>query len=97
MPPDDGTSKQIWTMANSIMAAMGAMVILLLTLGYYGLMNKIDTGDALTRAQLVEVVSELKAQNTAFQALCQTVARIDTLQKIRIDKEVREERQRRYR
>jgi len=40
--------QQVWTLSNTVMAAMGGLILILLTGGFWSINNKIDSGDTAT-------------------------------------------------
>jgi hypothetical protein len=88
----NGTEPRVWSLTNTILAALGGFNILLLTAGFWGINNKIETGDKLINERLSELSVQLRSTNDKFQKLCEDVSRIDTYQKIRLDREGRREK-----
>lgn len=87
-----------WTLANTIMAAMGAVIMLLLTLGFYSQNTKIEVGDRLIREeiaagnkaamdQIKEIKEQYKDTSNCLVGLVRDVSRIDANQKARMDRE----------
>jgi len=88
----NGTEPRAWSLTNTILVAMGSLILLLLTGGFWGINNKIDTGDKIIGERLTDLSVQLRSTNDKFQKLCEDVSRIDTYQKIRLDKESREKK-----
>jgi hypothetical protein len=80
-----------WTLTNTILAAMGALILLLLGAGFWSINSKIESGDLGINARLAELSAQLHTTNDLFQKLREDVTRIDTHQKSRLDRE-RDER-----
>jgi len=80
---------KVWNMANLIITALAGIIALLVSAGFYQLTNKIEQGDAAIYARLGEMRNDIKGQNECIMALQKEITRIDTLQKIRIERDNR--------
>jgi hypothetical protein len=90
--------RAMWTLTHTLMAGMGGLITLLLAGALYGIYDKIETGDKITReiitqqnmitqARLTLLSAEIKSNNERLQKVCDDVSRINTLQNIRIERE----------
>lgn len=78
-----------WSLSNIIMAAMGALVLLMLTAGFWSIINKIETGDLAINVRIAELSGQVRFNNDKFQKVIEDISRIDALQKMRLEKEYR--------
>ena len=76
-----------WSLTNTMLAALGALLLLFISLGFYSITAKIDAGDQLIYTAIGQLRTEVTSTNTRMNKLCEDVTRIDTLQQIRIKKE----------
>ena len=83
--------QKIWNMANIIITAMAAIIAALVSVGFYSISTKIEIGDTAIYARLVEIKSDVKGLSETMAKLQSDVTRIDTLQKLRLEKEARED------
>ena len=49
-----------WSIANSIMAGMGAVIVILLGLGFNSILSQIKDGDTVINARLAEIIQQHK-------------------------------------
>ena len=83
--------QKIWNMANIIITAMAAIIAALVSVGFYSISTKIEIGDTAIYARLVEIKTDVKGLSETMSRLQTDVTRIDTLQRLRLEKEAREE------
>ena len=83
--------QKVWNMANLVITAMAAIIAALVSIGFYSISNKIEIGDSAIYARLSEIKFDVKGLSETMARLQSDVTRIDTLQKVRIEKENREE------
>ena len=83
--------QKVWNMANLVITAMAAIIAALVSVGFYSISTKIEIGDTAIYARLVEIKSDVKGLSETMAKLQSDVTRIDTLQKLRLEKEARED------
>jgi hypothetical protein len=83
---------KVWNIANLIIAGMGFIIACLVSTGFYSISNKIEVGDAAIYARLSEIKQDVKGLNDCIIKMQSDITRIDTLQRLRLDKENREMR-----
>lgn len=87
----NGSDTKIWNLANVIITVMAAIIAALISVGFYSLGTKIETGDAAIYSQLSKIEANLKYTSECIMRMQSDITRIDTLQKMRIERENREE------
>jgi hypothetical protein len=85
---------KVWNLANVIITVMAAIISVLIAAGFNSLGNKIETGDAAIYSQLSKIENNLKSTNECIMRMQSDITRIDTLQKIRLEREVRDDNRR---
>lgn len=90
----NGSDAKVWNLANVIITIMAGIIAALISAGFYSLGNKIETGDASIYAQLSKIEGNVKATNECMMRMQSDITRIDTLQRMRLEKESREENRR---
>ena len=83
--------QKIWNMANIIITAMAAIIAALVSVGFYSISTKIEIGDTAIYARLIEIRGDVKGLSETIAKLQSDITRIDTLQKLRLEKEARED------
>ena len=83
--------QKVWNMANLVITAMATIIAALVSIGFYSISSKIEIGDSAIYARLVEIKSDVKGLSETMAKLQSDVTRIDTLQKLRLEKEARED------
>ena len=94
--------QKIWNMANIIITAMAAIIAALVSVGFYSISSKIEIGDSAIYARLIErdsviytrlteIKIDVKGLSETLTKMHNDITRIDTLQKIRIERENRDE------
>ena len=83
--------QKIWNMANIIITAMAAIIAALVSVGFYSISSKIETGDSAIYARLIEIKSDVKGLSETITRMQSDITRMDTLQKMRIERENRDE------
>ncbi len=74
-------------MANTIMAAMGAVIVILLGLGFTSILGQIKDGDSAIYSQLNEIKQQHKETNNHFLELAKDVATLKANQNARLERE----------
>ena len=82
---------KVWNMANLIITGMAVIIAGLVSAGFYGLSNKIEAGDAAIYSRLTELYNGQKTINDCIMRMQSDITRIDTLQKMRLEREARDE------
>jgi hypothetical protein len=82
---------KVWNLANVIITIMAGVIAVFIGLGFNSLGNKIETGDNIINARLSKIEDNQKSLNDCIMRMQSDITRIDTLQKIRLDKENRDE------
>ena len=70
---------------------MAAIIAALVSVGFYSISTKIEIGDTAIYARLIEIRGDVKGLSETIAKLQSDITRIDTLQKLRLEKEAREE------
>ena len=83
--------QKIWNMANIIITAMAAIIAALVSIGFYSISTKIEIGDTAIYARLIEIKSDVKGLSETITRMQSDITRMDTLQKMRIERENRDE------
>ena len=87
--------QKVWNMANLVIVGMATIIAALVAFGSSNILNKIELGDAAIYAQvvprLIEIKSDVKGLSETMANLQKDITRIDTLQKLRLEKEARDE------
>ena len=86
---------KVWNLANVIITVMAGIIAVIIGFGLNSLSTKIEQGDAAIYARMGEVKQEVKGINECLMRMQSDITRVDTLQKMRIDKESRDEVRRR--
>jgi hypothetical protein len=86
---------KVWNLANVIITVMAGLKAVIIGFGLNSLSTKIEQGDAAIYARLGELKGEIRGINDCLMRMQADITRVDTLQKMRIDKEAREENRRR--
>jgi len=86
----NGDSK-VWNLANVIITIMAGLIAVIIGFGLNSLSSKIEQGDAAIYARMGEVKSEIKGINECLMRMQSDITRVDTLQRMRIERENREE------
>jgi hypothetical protein len=82
---------KVWNLANVIITVMAGIIAVLIAAGFNSLGTKIETGDAAIYAQLAKIETNLKSTNECIMRMQSDITRIDTLQKVRLEREQRED------
>ena len=82
---------KVWNLANVIITVMASIIAIIVGFGLNSISTKIEQGDAAIYARLSEVKLEVKGINDCMMRMQSDITRIDTLQKMRIERENREE------
>jgi hypothetical protein len=85
---------KVWNLANVIITAMAGIIAILIAAGFNSLGNKIETGDNLINSRLVVIEGNQKSFNECIMKMQADITRMDTLQKVRLDREIRDENKR---
>ena len=80
-----------WNLANWIIIALAGIIGALVVAGYSSLKSESNANSATIYARLGQIENKVDATNTEVKQLSKDVTRIDTLQKMRLDKEARED------
>lgn len=91
MAPTNENNK-IWTTSNLILTGLGSLILLLLAGGFWSINNKIETGDRVIGERITGLSVQLSSTTDRLQRFCDDVTRIDTHQKIRLERETREKK-----
>lgn len=83
-----------WNLSTIIITGMAGLIAVLLLFGFNSLGNKIDAGDTAINLRLAKIEDNQRALNGLVMRMQSDITRIDTLQKMRIDRENREENRR---
>jgi hypothetical protein len=83
---------KVWNLANVIITVMAGVIAVIIGFGLNSLSSKIEQGDAAIYARMGEIKSEVRGINECLMKMQSDITRVDTLQKMRIDKEAREEK-----
>jgi hypothetical protein len=86
---------KVWNLANVIITVMAGIIAVIIGFGLNSLSSKIEQGDAAIYSRLGELKGEIRGINECLMRMQADITRVDTLQKMRIDKEAREENRRR--
>lgn len=85
---------KVWNLANVIITVMAGIIAVIIGFGLNALSTKIESGDAAIYARLGEVKGEIKGINECLMKMQSDITRVDTLQRMRIERENREEMRR---
>ena len=85
---------KVWNLANVIITVMAGIIAILIAAGFQSLGTKIELGDAAIYARLGRIEDSQKTQNECLMRMQSDITRIDTLQKMRLDRENRDENRR---
>ena len=83
--------QKVWNVANLIITTMAAIIAALVSIGFYSISTKIEIGDTAIYARLIEIKSDVKGLSEGMANMQRDITRIDTLQKLRLEKEARDE------
>ena len=83
--------QKVWNVANLIITTMAAIIAALVSIGFYSISTKIEIGDTAIYARLIEIKTDVKGLSETITRMQSDITRMDTLQKIRIERENREE------
>jgi hypothetical protein len=83
---------KVWNLANVIITVMAGVIAVIIGFGLNSLSSKIEQGDAAIYARMGEIKAEVRGINECLMKMQSDITRVDTLQKMRIDKEAREEK-----
>jgi hypothetical protein len=81
---------KVWNMANLVITGMAAIIAALISIGFYSISSKIEVGDTAIYARLTELKTDVKGLNDCILKMQSDITRIDTLQKLRLEREARE-------
>jgi hypothetical protein len=87
----NGGDNKAWTLANWIIIAMGTVIGALVVAGYSSLKSDSNSNFAAMYARQGQMETKLDVVGNAVNQLKVDVMRIDTLQKVRLDRELRDE------
>ena len=87
----NGGDTKVWNLANVLITVMAGIIAVLIGVGFNSLGNKIETGDNLINARLGQIEGNQKSLNECIMKMQSDITRIDTLQRMRLDRESREE------
>ena len=59
----NGTEPRAWSLSNKIITAMGAIIVILLGLGFASIQSQIRDGDVAINSQLAEIKAQYKDSN----------------------------------
>jgi hypothetical protein len=82
---------RVWNGANLIITAMAGLIAVLVAAGFASLSNKVEIGDAAIYSQLAELKNGQKSVSECLMRMQSDITRIDTLQKMRLEREARDE------
>lgn len=85
---------KVWNLANVIITVMAGIIAVIIGFGLNALSTKIEQGDAAIYARMGEIKSDVKGVVECYTKMQADLTRIDTLQRMRIEKENREENRR---
>jgi hypothetical protein len=85
---------KVWNLANVIITIMAGVIAVFIGLGFNSLGNKIETGDNVINARLTKIEDGQRSLNECIMRMQSDITRIDTLQKMRLERETREENRR---
>ena len=83
--------QKVWNVANLIITTMAAIIAALVSIGFYSISTKIEIGDTAIYARLIEIKTDVKGLSEGMANMQRDITRIDTLQKLRLEKEARDE------
>ena len=83
--------QKVWNVANLIITTMAAIIAALVSIGFYSIATKIETGDTAIYARLIEIKTDVKGLSETITRMQSDITRMDTLQKMLIERENREE------
>jgi phage-related minor tail protein len=76
-----------WTLTNTILAAMGAVIVVLLGLGFNSVISSIKDGDKAIYDQLSEIKIQHKETSHQILEIVKTVATLKANQDARLERE----------
>jgi hypothetical protein len=82
---------KVWNLANVIITIMATVIAVIIGFGLNSITSKIEQGDASIYARMGEIKAEIKGMNDCMMRMQSDITRLDTLQKMRLEKEAREE------
>jgi hypothetical protein len=80
-----------WNLSTVIITAMAGLIAVLIAIGFNSLGNKIEAGDASINLRLSKIESSQESFNSLIMKMQGDITRIDTLQRIRLEREARDE------
>ena len=94
MAANGNGSDKVWNLANVIITVMAGIIAVIIGFGLNSLSTKIEAGDAAIYARMGEVKAEVKGINECLMRMQSDITRVDTLQRMRIERENRDEMRR---
>lgn len=85
---------KVWNLANVIITVMAGIIAIVIGFGLNSLSSKIEQGDAALYSRMGEIKLEIRTINECLMKMQADITRVDTLQKMRLDREAREENRR---
>jgi hypothetical protein len=82
---------KVWNLANVIITIMAGVIAVFIGIGFSSLGNKIETGDNLINSRLTKIEDGQRSLNDCIMRMQSDITRIDTLQKMRLERETRDE------
>jgi hypothetical protein len=76
-----------WTLMHTILAAMGALIVILLGFGFTSITSQIKDGDAAINCELREIKQQHKETSHQFLEMAKDVATLKANQNARLDRE----------
>lgn len=86
MTPNE-TEPKAWSLTNTLLAAMGVIVILLIGFGFNSITNQIRDGDVAINCQLSEIKQQNKETTHQLLKMTETIAVLKTNQDTRLERE----------
>jgi hypothetical protein len=85
---------KIWNLSNVIITIMAGVISVFIGLGFSSLGNKIETGDGLINSRLTKIEDGQRTFSDCIMQMKSDITRMDTLQKMRLEREIRDENRR---
>jgi len=95
MANGNGGDAKVWNLANVIITVMAGIIAVIIGFGLNSLSSKIEQGDAAIYARMGEIKMEVRGINECMMKMQSDITRVDTLQRMRLEREAREETRRR--
>jgi hypothetical protein len=76
-----------WTLTNTMLAAMGAIILILLGFGFNSITNQIKDGDYGINQQLIEIKQQNKETGHQLLEMTRIITILKTNQDIRLERE----------